>query len=125
MTPRQKAFADAYIATGNASEAARRAGYSSRTANRIGHENLTKPVIAAYIAERMAAQDAERVADADEVLGFLTSIMRGEIDDRNGKELYASDRIKAAQELMKRYKDAPTAPVLPIIIDDVSDTNGQ
>ncbi|MBR3746771.1 MAG: terminase small subunit [Selenomonadaceae bacterium] len=44
MNERQKRFVDFYIQTGNASEAARMAGYSKNIANRIGAENLSKPV---------------------------------------------------------------------------------
>ena len=49
LTPKQKAFADYYIETGNATEAAIRAGYSKKTARVIGQENLTKPAIKQYI----------------------------------------------------------------------------
>ncbi len=42
LTPKQKAFADYYIQTGNATEAAIKAGYSKKTARFIGNENLTK-----------------------------------------------------------------------------------
>ena len=45
LTPKQRAFADFYIELGNATEAARRAGYSAKTAKSIGAENLTKPDI--------------------------------------------------------------------------------
>ena len=119
MTPRQRAFADYYIETGNAAESARRAGYSVRTANRIGSENLSKPDIVQYIGERMREQVADRVASADEALQFLTSCMRGEIAGSDGKALYASERIRAAIELLKRYGPQLTPSEIPIIIDDI------
>lgn len=103
LTPKQKAFADYYIECGNASEAARRAGYSKKTAGVIGDENLKKPEIAAYIDERMTQQDAARVASADEVLRFYSSVMRGEEKDAFGLEASLTDRLKAADSLMKRY----------------------
>lgn len=103
LTPKQKAFADYYIECGNASEAARRAGYSERNANNIAAENLAKPNISAYIEERMAQQDANRVASADEVVRFYTSVMRGEVKDSFGLDASLSDRIRAADSLMKRY----------------------
>lgn len=106
MTPRQKAFADYYIQTGNASEAARKAGYSEKTANCIGSENLTKPEVANYIAERMGAQDKKRVADADEVMRFYSAVIRGEVKDQFGLDASLADRIKAADSLMKRYNVA-------------------
>ena len=103
LTPKQKAFADYYIECGNASEAARRAGYSPKTAEKIGSENLQKPEISAYIQERMAQQDAERVASADEVLRFYSSVMRGQEKDAFGLDPSLADRLKAADSLMKRY----------------------
>lgn len=103
MTPRQKAFADYYLESGNAAEAARRAGYSEKTARYIASENLTKPDISAYISERMADQTKERVASADEVLKFYTSVMRGEVSDQFGLEAALTERLKAADALMKRH----------------------
>ena len=103
LTPKQKAFADYYIEFGNASEAARRAGYSPKTAEKIGSENLQKPEISAYIQERMAQQDASRVASADEVLRFYSSVMRGQEKDAFGLDPSLADRLKAADSLMKRY----------------------
>lgn len=103
LTPKQKAFADYYIETGNASESARRAGYKKRQS---GDENLSNPVISAYIAERMGAQDEKRVASANEVLEFYTATMRGEVKDQFGLDPSLADRLKAADSLMKRYNAA-------------------
>ncbi len=60
MNDRRRAFVDAYVLTGNAAEAARRAGYSERTARAQGHRLLTDADIRAAID---AAQDdrAERL----------------------------------------------------------------
>ena len=106
LTPKQKAFADFYIKLGNATEAAKKAGYSEKTAESIGYENLRKPQISAYIAQRMASQEKNRVADADEVIAFYTSVMRGEVKDAFGLDASLSDRLKAGDSLMKRYAAA-------------------
>lgn len=106
LTPKQKAFCDYYIQTGNASEAARKAGYSEKTAPFIGSENLKKPKISAYIAERLAEADKKRIADADEVMQFYTSVLRGEVKDQFGLDVAISDKIKAGVELMKRFAAA-------------------
>ena len=53
LTPKQKAFADYYIELGNATEAARRAGYKGKNLNRIASENLSKLDIKQYIEERL------------------------------------------------------------------------
>lgn len=103
LTPKQKAFADYYLQTGNATEAAKKAGYSLKTARAIGNENLTKPDIKSYIDERIAEADRNRIADADEVIRFYTSVMRGEVKDQFGLEASLSDRLKAGDSLMKRY----------------------
>ena len=103
LTPKQRAFAEYYIQLGNATEAARKAGYSDNAARQIGAQNLTKPSISAYIAERMGKQDRERVADANEVIEFYTAVMRGEVKDQFGLDAALSDRLKAGGSLMKRY----------------------
>lgn len=103
LNERQKAFADYYIQTGNATEAAIKAGYSEKTARSIGSENLTKPDISAYIKERLDEQSEKRVADANEVIEFYTAVMRGEIKDQFGLDASLSDRLKAGDALMKRY----------------------
>lgn len=103
LTPKQKAFADYYIQTCNATEAAKKAGYSPKTAYSIGNENLNKPEVKSYIAERVAEADRKRIADADEVIRFYTSAMRGEVKDQFGIEASLSDRLKAGDSLMKRY----------------------
>ena len=119
LTPKQKAFADYYIECGNSTEAARKAGYSEKTSRSIGAENLTKPDISAYIAERMQAQNESRVASADEVLQFFSSVMRGEVKDQFGLDAALSDRLNAGKELMKRYAAADNSARadVPQIID--------
>lgn len=119
LTPKQKAFADAYIECGNASEAARRAGYKSDTAAEMGSENLKKPHISAYIRERMQSTEEKRVASADEVLQFYSAVMRGEVKDQFGLDASLSDRINAGKELMKRHAAAENSKGsdVPRIID--------
>jgi phage terminase small subunit len=119
MTDKQKIFCDEYLIDLNATQAAIRAGYSKRTANRIGTENLSKPVIKEYIAARMAEKQSKLIADQDEVLKYLTSVLRGETqsevvvvenigDFRSEartmqKAPDEKERLKAAELLGKRY----------------------
>lgn len=105
LTPKQKAFADYYIQLGNATEAARRAGYSPQTADRIANQNLRKLEISQYIAERTKPDENKRIADADEVMRFFTSVMRGEVKDQFGLDPSLKDRTDAAKELAKRTVD--------------------
>lgn len=106
MNPRQKAFADYYIETGNAAEAAKRAGYSPKGAKVTGAQLLTNPNLSQYIKERMDAQNNKRIASADEVIAFYTAVIRGEVKDQFGLDASLADRIKAADSLMKRYNVA-------------------
>ena len=109
MNERQKRFVDYYVQTGNASEAARLAGYSKRIANRIGAENLSKPVIQREIARRLDELKTQRTADTQEILEHLTSVIRGEVSEEvvtnSGKKFVAKvterDRLKAAEMLLK------------------------
>lgn len=78
MTIKQKKFADEYIKTGNATQSAINAGYSEKTARKIGSENLTKPDIKAYIDERMKKLEEEAIADQKEILKGLTRQARRE-----------------------------------------------
>lgn len=78
LTLKQQKFADYYIETGNATEAAVRAGYSRKTAAVTGSENLTKPNISNYIEKKLAELASDRIADATEVMEYLTKVMRRE-----------------------------------------------
>ncbi|WP_301951995.1 terminase small subunit [Streptococcus canis] len=116
LTLKQKRFADEYIISANATAAAIKAGYSKKTARSIGQENLTKPDIKAYIDERLEKLESEKIATQEEVLQYLTSIMRGEQQEKTlisigelGQEIVdidvgAKDRLKAAELLGKRYR---------------------
>lgn len=119
LTEKQRRFVDYYVETGNASEAARRAGYSEKIANRIGTENLSKPVIKEAITVRLKELEDKRIAKADEVMQFLTSTLRGEVKEERvvvegtgeGRsdariitvQVSARDRLEAAKSLFKRY----------------------
>ena len=105
LTPKQKAFADYYIKCGNATEAAKRAGYSDKTARQIATENLTKPSICEYIAERVKPTEEKRIATGDEIMQFFTSVMRGEVLDAFDLPPSLADRKDAAKELAKRVID--------------------
>lgn len=105
LTEKQKRFADYYLETGNGAEAARRAGYKEKNADNMASENLRKPAIMKYIAERRRQMDEKRIATVDEVLLFFSQVMRGEVKDQFGLDSQLSDRINAGKELMKRFKD--------------------
>lgn len=103
LTPKQRAFADYFIETGNATEAARRAGYKGKNLNRIASENLSKLDIKQYIDERNEIIESERIASITEVKEYWTRVMRGEEKDQFGLDASLQDRNKAAENLAKTY----------------------
>ncbi len=138
MTAKQKRFCDEYLIDLNATQAAIRAGYSKKSAYSIGVENLNKPELKKYIDERMKEKEDSLIAKQDEVLKYLTSVMRGESSSRvlalcgDGcqevidKPPDEKERMKAAELLGKRYrlftdKVEVEGAVPVVIVDDIDD----
>lgn len=105
LTPKQKAFADEYLKCGNATEAAKKAGYKEKAAYATGAENLKKPQVIAYIQERQKQIDNKKIAEAAEIMEYFTAVMRGEIKDQFDLDPPLAERTKAAVELAKRKID--------------------
>ena len=133
LNPRQEFFCLEYIKDGNATQAAIRAGYSEKTAGSISTRLLQKVNIRTRIDELMAGVQQEKIADAKEVLRYLTSVMRGEAgEDQQGEQTPVSvrDRLKAAELLAKRYglltEQVKLSGSVPVqIVDDLeSDGDG-
>ena len=115
MTPRQRKFCDEYLISGNATDAAIKAGYSPKTAYSMGNENLNKPELKAYIETELEKLHSAKIADAEEVMKYLTSVMRGEHTEQVLKlvgegvqtvtdiDVSAKERLKAAELIGKRY----------------------
>ena len=81
LTPKQQRFCDEYLIDMNGTQAAIRAGYSKKTAGVIADENLKKPYIREYIDERMKEKEEKLVAKQDEVMQYLTAVMRREYSE--------------------------------------------
>lgn len=94
MNQRQRAFCEAYLLSGNATEAAIKAGYSPKSARSIGQRLLTFADIREYLAERNAQIIAENTATLEEIYSFWTVTMR----DQTSKP---ADRLKASELLSK------------------------
>lgn len=119
LTAKQQRFCDEYLIDLNATQAAIRAGYSRRSARQIADKNMSKADIKAYIDARMAEKESQLIADQDEVLKYLTSVLRGESQSTEivvegigegcskastiEKAPSEKDRLKAAELLGKRY----------------------
>lgn len=104
LTPKQKAFADEYLICGNATEAARKAGYKQPHVQ--GSQTLEKLSVSSYIAERQKQIESSRIADVKEVMEFYSAVMRGEVKDQFDIDASITDRLSAGRELMKRYEKA-------------------
>ncbi len=112
---KQKRFCEEYLVDCNATQAAIRTGYSEKTARAIGQRLLTNVDIKKYIDQQLQKLKNEKIADAQEVLEYLTSVMRGEQKEQVAlltgegcqelvqKDISAKDRIKAAELIGKRY----------------------
>ena len=101
LNRRQDLFARRYAETLNGTQAAIAAGYSKKTAAQMAYENLKKPEIVARIHEYMRA--LVNTADLEETLVFLTKVMRGEVKDQFDLDAALSDRMKAAETLLRRF----------------------
>lgn len=120
LTEKQKRFIDYYVETANATESAKRAGYSSKTAKNIGAENLAK--LNYFIQERLRQLENDRIASQEEVLQYLTKVMRGEEKDQFGLDASLQDRTKCAELLGKRYgtfkEKVDVTGNIPVVIQD-------
>lgn len=137
LTERQRRFCEEYLIDGNASQAAIRAGYSKRSATVVSTTLMKNPQVQAYLKELLEKLHSAKVADAQEVLEYLTSIMRGEqreqtlqligdgMQDITAIDVAAKDRLKAAELLGKRYgifkENVGVTMDAVVIVDDLKE----
>lgn len=135
LSPKQKRFADEYIKTGNAYQSAINVGYSKQYAKARSHKMLENVSINQYIDNNLEIIQKESIAEADEIMRYLTRILRAEEKEEilvyvgdGMQEIQtirpnAKDRIKAAELLGKRYRmwtDKQEIDfVTPIFLNDV------
>jgi phage terminase small subunit len=119
LTDKQKRFCDEYLVDLNGTQAAIRAGYSPRSARQIADRNMSNDDIRKYIDSRMQEKEKELIADQDEVLKYLTNVLRGKsqseivvvenVGDFTSearliqKAPDEKERLKAAELLGERY----------------------
>lgn len=145
LTEKQKRFVDYYVELGDATEAYIRAGYTikSRDVAKVNASRLlTNANVRESLDQLIAAKDAERIAKQDEILEFLTSVMRGQVKEEFPlglgmgeqklvkKELDGKDRLKAAELLGKRYamwtdKQQVEGNMAVQIIDDIGSVDDE
>lgn len=128
MTDNQKRFCEEYLIDRNATQAALRAGYARNTAERAsdwinpeGQEKSSskfKPELREYIDKQLAAMKADNIADAQEVMSYITSVMRAKHEETR-------NRIKAAELMGKRYglfrDNISVTGAIPVVIDGGDD----
>lgn len=129
MNERQKKFADEYIISGVAYNAALKAGYSEKYAKSDSHKLLENTRIKAYIEERMKELEKQKIAKQDEVMQVFTAILRQELTEevielnamtgqfvKTKKPPSIAEVIKAGSEIMKRYPTAKQSEKLELEI---------
>lgn len=126
MTAKQQRFCDEYLIDMNATQAAIRAGYSKKTARVIGQENLTKPAIRDYIEKRMAEKEKALIADQDEVMKYLTSVMRRELKEsvvvtlQNKIEKWVKDEDTGKLKKQTVTEESPAVVEIPAKLSDAN-----
>lgn len=145
MNAKQKRFADEYLIDCNAEQAAIRAGYSEKYARGQSYKLLANVGIKSYIDEQLEKIHNEKIADAVEVMMYLTSVLRGESSSeivvvegtgdgcsdarRMSKAPDEKDKLKAAELLGKRYglyKDNMNiVGAIPVVISDDMDEDDE
>lgn len=103
LTKKERIFADEYVKTTNGTQSAITAGYSEKTARSKGSQLLTKINVRQYIDAVMNERSKDTIATADEVLEYLTRVVRGEEKDTFGLDVSVADKTKAAELLGKRH----------------------
>lgn len=129
MNERQKKFADEYIISGVAYNAALKAGYSEKYAKARSHILLENVGIKAYIEDRLKELEKKKIAKQDEVMQVFTSILRQELTEevaelnsmtgqfvKTKKPPSIAEVIKAGSEIMKRYPTAKQSEKLELEI---------
>lgn len=136
LNQRQKMFADEYLISGNAEQSAIKAGYSEKYARGNAHKLVANSCIKEYIDEKLKEIESRKIADAAEVMRYLTSVMRNETKEEvpivvnQGeysevqmvqKDTSIKDRNKAAEMLAKRFgilTDKVSLEIAPVVIKD-------
>lgn len=131
MNAKQRKFADEYLIDCNATQAAIRAGYNEKTAYSQGQRMLKNVEVKTYIEEQLERLHNEKTADAQEVLEYLTAVMRGQHREQTLQlvgdgvqtitdiDVSAKERLKAAELIGKRYgmfRDNVNVDLEPVVI---------
>ncbi|BFH71224.1 terminase small subunit [Paenibacillus dendritiformis] len=123
LTAKQKAFVQEYLIDLNATQAAIRAGYSAKTARKIGQENLTKPDIQKAIQEAMDARAKRTEITADRVLQELAKIGFANITDY--LRVSTSERVVERNTVTDAEGNETIVPIFDMVQSvELFDTDG-
>ena len=125
LTVKQQKFADLYIETGNATQSYIDAEYKATT-REVAEANARKLLgnysVQNYIESKMEQIQQNTIASQEEVLEYLTKVMRGEEKDQFGLDASLQDRTKCAELLGKRYgtfkEKVDVNGNIPVVIQD-------
>lgn len=126
MTAKQQRFCDEYLIDLNATQAAVRAGYSKKTARVIGQENLLKPAIRDYIEKRVAEKEDALIAKQDEVMKYLSSVMRRELKEsivvtlQHKTEKWVKDEETGKLKKQTITEESPAVVEIPAKLSDAN-----
>lgn len=139
MNEKQKKFCDEYLTDFNKTAAAIRAGYSKSSAYHTAERILTTPQAKEYINQKLNKISSKKIAEAEEVIEYLTAVMRGEkwgktdipkgnLPAEKDDKITVHDRMKAAELLSKLYgvfsEKGKNEEIIPVVIsgeEDLSD----
>ncbi len=102
LNSKQICFVQEYMKTNNVLHSALKAGYSPKSAQSQGSRLLCHAKVREYIDAINERLESDRIADIQEVMEYLTSVMRGETKDQFDLDPALSERTKAASELARR-----------------------
>ena len=117
LTAKQKRFCDEYLIDLNATQAAIRAGYSEKTAAVIATENLRKPNIKEYIEKRMEEKEKSLIADQDEVMKYLSAVMRRQLKDSVVVTLQSKTEMWVVDEDTGKLKKQTITEETPAVVE--------
>lgn len=121
LTEKQICFCNEYLIDLNATQAAIRAGYSSKTAEQTASRLLRNVKVQEYIEKIMNEKQSRLIASQDEVLETLTAVMR-----RQKKEqIVTSERHRRSyfDEEGRKVTEDTEVPVTVEIDTKISDVN--
>lgn len=125
MTAKQQRFCDEYLIDMNATQAAIRAGYSKKLANTNASKLLQNTTVKEYIEKRMAEKESELIAEQDEVLKYLTSVMRREYAEHvvvtlSEKQSYYEPDANGTMRKKTEEREEPKVVAIPARLSDAN-----